>query len=1165
MRFQGAAGIERIGVSVGGTALLIVALTILMASVGTSRAFAVDEHVFDPVLSLEGGCAGSDGAIDPGCPYPPAENGGPRHFENPCGVATDRRGNIYVASAAIGLTGGGKGGRIDIFDSSGRFLVEINDENQPCSLAVDSEGNIYVAEYWTKDVVALKPDVYPPVPGVEYSPPVTIFDASGATGCDASARTVAVDPSNDHLYVARDCKIVEYASAAEGWTVIEDDIGLDEGQAYFGVDVYGQNHNVYASGIPVGIPTNEAIEKPRVFLFDGSTGEKLRECDDPRFGFLFGQAALAVDQANGDFYVDDIRINQTIFQSRPNCDPVGALVHSFLGSETDYVDIAVDDPITQGEIGYDSPNEGYVFVGSGNNNKNSNLYTFRPRIGEAPAIKGQRVTGLSETEAVLRAEVNPGTVSTTYHFEYTTQSSFETEEYENAVTVPIPDGNAGDGGGFVQVSESLTGLTPGVKYRFRLVSESEEGSTTGEGAPGAEGFDATFATYPAVPLQSGCANQQLRVGASSLLPLCRAYELVTPPSTNGRIPTMSELGARSSSFDTPLSTPNGESLIFGAEGGSISGAEGGGFHDTYDARRGSDGWHSTYTGMSGTQAAESFPGGISADHGYSLWLVEGTKGSFATGGIPANYLRHSQGAVNPACSPEPGGHFEAVGCGDLGSDPKAEGRWISPSGSHVVFESAGHLEDAAPPSGTTAVYDRAASGSASVISLLPGDIAPAAGDHAKYEGVSADGSAVAFKVNGTLYVRKDKSETIQVATGDPMFGGLSENGDRIYYLDSPGGIPAGGFPPSGDIFVFNLVTQDAIEVGSGGESVLAYVSPDGSQAYFVSPQQLDGSQGDAGGDNLYAWDGGSPRFVALLDPEDVDGEQARGVAGNRVNGLGLWVNSAVWPGKGQNFGLGSVPARGNANGSVFVFQAQANLTGYDSDGHTEIFLYNSVTDDLRCISCNPTESGAVSDAQLQVPLPAPFEPFPPFNSRALIPNLTTDGQTVFFQSGDRLVPRDVDGKVDVYEWRAQGKDGCAIESGCLALISSGESAQDDYLYAMTPDGHDVFIETSDILAPQDPDGAWSIYDARVGGGFAAPQVPGPCGGDTCQGLPTPSPALAVPVNAAQAEGKAKAKPKQKKQKKNAGKKHKKGRHKHKSKQRRGGRHRRSHGNGRAAR
>jgi len=73
--------------------------------------------------------------------------------------------------------------------------------------------------------------------------------------------------------------------------------------------------------------------------------------------------------------------------------------------------------------------------------------------------------------------------------------------------------------------------------------------------------------------------------------------------------------------------------------------------------------------------------------------------------------------------------------------------------------------------------------------------------------------------------------------------------------------------------------------------------------------------------------------------------------------------------------------------------------------------------------------------------------------------------------------------MDVYEWVAPGLEGCGREAGCLALISSGHSAADDFLYSVTPDGHDVFFFTADSLVPRD-EGGTSIYDARIDGGFA---------------------------------------------------------------------------------
>ncbi len=115
-------------------------------------------------------------------------------------------------------------------------------------------------------------------------------------------------------------------------------------------------------------------------------------------------------------------------------------------------------------------------------------------------------------------------------------------------------------------------------------------------------------------------------------------------------------------------------------------------------------------------------------------------------------------------------------------------------------------------------------------------------------------------------------------------------------------------------------------------------------------------------------------------------------------------------------------------------------------------------------------------------------------------NLTADGGTVFFQSDERLALADGDGLTDVYEWKAPGAGGCARQGGCIALISSGHSSFPDYLYAVSPSGRDVFIDTADSLATQDTDGGVpSIYDARVNGGFAPPPAPnGECLGEACQ-------------------------------------------------------------------
>ena len=105
--------------------------------------------------------------------------------------------------------------------------------------------------------------------------------------------------------------------------------------------------------------------------------------------------------------------------------------------------------------------------------------------------------------------------------------------------------------------------------------------------------------------------------------------------------------------------------------------------------------------------------------------------------------------------------FEPVGKGSLGADLSAEGRYVSAGGSHVIFISDAHLEVETPLAAeeTVAIYDRAAGAtSASVVSLAPDGSPFAADEGARFSGVSEDGSAVAFEVDETLYLRRGSAD-----------------------------------------------------------------------------------------------------------------------------------------------------------------------------------------------------------------------------------------------------------------------------------------------------------------------------------------------------------------------------------------------------------------------
>jgi hypothetical protein len=1092
---------------------------------------AVNNHAFDPVLSLRGDglTDSSDEVPDPGASHPPAK------FVTPCGTAVDSYGDIYVASPAIGT----ENGRIDVFNSSGEYLAEVKDAHGPCSLAVDSEGNIYATEFeGPNNMVRFEPEAYPPIPGVKYKPPVIVHEEN-THGC-GDARSVAVDPSNDHTYITCSGGIQEFKSASEGGELLNENIGADLGICEFGgIDVYAGDHDIYVAGVAKvnvcggSVTTNPANQ--RILILNPTGTEVLHAIKGPKegesFGFIGGKAPVAVDQSNGDVYVGDLSANHLIDQFTSGGAFIGQITYeNFLTPPSGPTngDVAVDAPFP-GQSDYNSPNAGYVYVAQGEALSKSHLYAFKPQIITAPAVEAQLATGITEAEAVLRAQLNPGSKPTTYRFEYIAQAAYEAAGNQygaGAISVPLPEASAGEGGSFAAVSQPISGLQPGTAYRFRLVasncaSEGEVGCRTlGEGKPGEEGKDAAFSTY--------------RPEAS--LPDGRAYELVTPPDTNGRTPTMTELGANfnPSSFDTTFASPDGGSVVFGTEGGSIPGLGGGGFHDTYEAVRiPGVGWQSHFSGPSAAQAEKPTPGGLSPDHAYSFWDVYGTKGSLATGGsTEADYVRRPGSALDPACSPEPGGHFEFIGCGSLGVEPYARGKWISPGGSHIIFDVdtlrtgviGAPLEPCAHK-GISTVYDRTADGVTHCIVLPPdgasgGTTSEFESTPAHHQGTSSDGSAVVFELGGTLYVRLDNERTLEVAANNVDFAGISRDGSQVTYLKDP----SGNQVRQGEVFFFNTVTEETTQVGSGGESTLVNVSADGSHAYFISPLALTGGEENdqqvkakAGEANFYAWDGAALHFVALLDSSsDIEGREGVGGSDTRVGGLGLWTRYAIAANPNRERGPAVDPSRTTPDGSILVFESHAKLTAYENTGHSEVYRYEAGAEAGRrliCISCNPTGTAAKSDAQLESDTGLQFAQEPPVNALSQIANVTEDGSKVFFQTADPLVVNDTDGKVDVYEWEANGNGTCSLPAGCTYLISSGRSTGNDYLYSMTPNGSDVFFMSGDTLVPQDADKTPSIYDARAPHelgeqvGFAPPPPPPvACLGEACQ------PAPAVPAD-----------------------------------------------------
>ena len=669
------------------------------------------------------------------------------------------------------------------------------------------------------------------------------------------------------------------------------------------------------------------------------------------------------------------------------------------------------------------------------------MFTTSPA---APAVSATKAFPVTSTSATLAALVDPQNEATNYRFEYGSADCSSNP----CARVPLEGGEVGSGSGSRLVDAEISGLLPGVQYHFRVVATNDTGTTAGP--------DTTFRTYPESP-------PSLADG--------RAYELVTPPDTRGTPPT----GAPFQGTDTWLAAPGGNSVIYA--GPALPGFEGVGNNDVYEAMRGGNGWESRLLGPSGAQSELPAPGGASPDHRYAFVTTPGRGGADhgslaqAFAGVENNYVRG------------PDGSFELVGRGSLGDDPEAVERWITADAKHMIFatgfgpDPSVQLEPNAPPSPRSAIYDRTPAG-LHVISLLPGDVTPSA--DAEFLGVSEDGSSVVFSVGGTIYERRGNAETLKVTAATTTFAGASCDGSRVFYV-------AGG-----QILSFDATTQASTVVAAGGGATVVNVSADGTHVYFISTLQLDGVRGTAGANNLYLWSGGATRFVATVAPSDVTGP---------VN-LARWATDVVAPSPGKKQGPANDPSRTTPDGRVFIFQSHAPLTGYDSEGRSEIFRYDAVDADLECVSCSPIAAPPTSGAELQSDLRT--DPNSPVNAQSHIANLTEDGGMVFFQTGDALVPDDVDGSVDVYEWREGG----------VSLISSGRDGGASNLYGVTPDGHDVFFFTREpLLSVDHNDGVGAIYDARIDGGFPGSEVAAPCLEDACQGSLSPAPVLTVSASA----------------------------------------------------
>jgi hypothetical protein len=412
------------------------------------------------------------------------------------------------------------------------------------------------------------------------------------------------------------------------------------------------------------------------------------------------------------------------------------------------------------------------------------------------------------------------------------------------------------------------------------------------------------------------------------------------------------------------------------------------------------------------------------------------------------------------------------------------------------------------------------------------------------EAASVIGGGECTEPERACTVRIDVKQPGATGTGtpSPIFQGASADGTVVFFTDSqqltedagsrgsdlyrcelpPGVGVASGCATLTDISVPTVAGESA-EV----QGIAPALSADGTKIYFVArgvldeaPNKLDDAA-VSGQPNLYLWQQGEGvRFIATLTDEDRTdwGQQEAASSSDSV--------------------ASALTATGSPSGRYLGFMSQRSLTGYDNrdrssgEAAQEVFRYDSATEELECVSCNPTGARPHSAVPSQA-FRAFVDPWQLWAGRPVVaalpeatsttisgspslyrPRAVLDNGRVFFNVVDSLAPSDSNGQWDVYQYEPTGVGDCSassgaasisrLEGGCVSLLSSGTAEEEAAFFDADETGDNAFFWTPAQLSALDEDHEVDVYDARVNGIAAVRPANVECLGEACQ------PAAVVP-------------------------------------------------------
>jgi hypothetical protein len=790
------------------------------------------------------------------------------------------------------------------------------------------------------------------------------------------------------------------------------------------------------------------------------------------------------------------------------------------------------------------------------------VLTFK--TGGAPLIENVRASNADQSSVTIEADINPQGSPAGYYFEWGPTSSYGNR-------VPAAETQVGSGSSPVHVSARLTGLDGASTYHYRVVASSERGP--------AASVDHELETLNACGLPEG-----------------RCLELVSPRDI-GPVAIPGEFSGSLEVHFQAASRPG--AFAYTAETGAPDATKGA--EVTSRALRGADGWASTQLSPPLTARNETTNGGSSSSEwgalseelscgvltsNQPLTSDPGIRLALETGGV--DLFRQNPDGTYTAISSLPPENPEAEN--GIVSAFNVDG--ISQNCGKVIFTT-GYRYPGVEAAGAFGfpVYEWD-EGDLRGLSYVP---APGGGEvlvdalTENYTGaVSADGSRVDFtaaratspnpeeigaegvfvRENGDLTRDVSESET-SVPDRGAVFQDASSDGSRVFFTANAG-LTAESSPEGQDLYEYDLETESLTDLSvgeeEGGAAVVGLIgaSDDGTHVYFLARGQLVAGFGGTFAENeaekrysVYSEAGGEIAYVGAV---------REGYP--RHNTLGQAFEEGQWR---ELLFNRSQTARISPEGQYLLFESSLDLTGYESgNGVREAYLFNAdaTTEPLVCVSCrqdgkpsaSPGGNRRVSAAEN--PFTATYAP------RSLV--VRSGRPIVFFDSFDELAPGGVDRSNSVYEWTHGQVFHIATEPPGLNVVKEEENGLRELarFVGASADGTDLYFLTPQTMTWEDGDNRNSIYDARIGGGFAEPApAAAPCDATAEGACPGPGESKAAAPSPASAGFVGPGNPKQKhhkkrhhKQKHHKQKHHKKKHHKKKHHKKKKGKKKHANGN-----